>query len=125
MNKDSNSNPREKQCHFVGKKPHRCAEATNEFQRSASIFLILTFAGARSPLVILRSLAMTIPSLAKIPTHVPALLIASMAYSTCHSVWEVKRAEIDYQSVAAEYALHLIRQSASWICVPFLQTLLT
>ena len=42
----------------------------------------LTFAGASNPLVILRSLAMTIPSLAKIPTQVPALLMASIAYST-------------------------------------------
>ena len=49
----------------------------------AQFFLGLTFAGAKRPLVIRRSLAMTIPSLANIPTHVPALLIASMAYSTC------------------------------------------
>ena len=45
----------------------------------------LTLAGANKPLVILRSLAMTIPSFAKIPTHVPALLMASMAYSTYKS----------------------------------------
>ena len=43
---------------------------------------ILTRAGARRPLVIFFSEAMTTPSLANIPTLVPALLIASMAYST-------------------------------------------
>ena len=40
-------------------------------------------AGANRPDVTRRSLAMTIPSLARIPTQVPALLIASIAYSTC------------------------------------------
>jgi hypothetical protein len=38
--------------------------------------------GANNPEEILRSLAMTIPSEAKRPTHVPALLMASIAYST-------------------------------------------
>jgi hypothetical protein len=42
----------------------------------------LTLAGANNPLVTFLSLAMTTPSLANIPTLVPALLIASMAYST-------------------------------------------
>ena len=53
-----------------------CAASMSTFDVS------LTFAGASNPLVILRSLAMTIPSLAKIPTQVPALLMASIAYST-------------------------------------------
>jgi hypothetical protein len=44
-------------------------------------------AGASSPDVTRRSLAMTIPSRARIPTHVPALLIASIAYST----WKIFR----------------------------------
>jgi hypothetical protein len=44
--------------------------------------LLFTLAGAKRPDVIRFSLAMTMPSLARIPTQVPALLIASMAYST-------------------------------------------
>ena len=52
------------------------------YSNGFEILSTLTFAGAKRPLVILRSLAITIPSLANIPTHVPALLIASMAYST-------------------------------------------
>jgi hypothetical protein len=38
--------------------------------------------GARRPLVTLFSLARTMPSEARMPTQVPALLMASMAYST-------------------------------------------
>lgn len=49
---------------------------------SLAIRHALTLAGANKPLVMRRSLAMTIPSLARIPTQVPALLMASMAYST-------------------------------------------
>ena len=41
-----------------------------------------TLLGANKPLDKTFSLAITIPSLAKIPTQVPALLIASIAYST-------------------------------------------
>lgn len=40
------------------------------------------FEGARSLETTFRSAAITMPSLARIPTHVPALLIASIAYST-------------------------------------------
>jgi hypothetical protein len=49
---------------------------------TTEIMRFRTLAGAKSPLVTLRSVAMTTPSLAKIPTQVPALLMASMAYST-------------------------------------------
>lgn len=48
-----------------------------------TLFLFeFTLAGAKRPLVMRRSLAMTMPSLANIPMQVPALLMASMAYST-------------------------------------------
>lgn len=49
---------------------------------SKFILFHLTFEGANKPLVTRLSLAITMPSFASIPTHVPALLIASIAYST-------------------------------------------
>jgi hypothetical protein len=59
----------------------------NRFYQLSDILLMLslalfTLAGAKRPDVIRFSLAMTMPSLAKRPTQVPALLIASIAYST-------------------------------------------